>query len=266
MHRIEIEYTEPMEFLIALGISVAINAVFFACAILMRTDKVTDLSYSLSFVVLAVVLLVRGGHFSLLHVLTAALICAWGIRLGAWLFARILKTGVDHRFDDIRNRPLRFARFWALQALTVWVVMLPVTRLFSLPGSDGLPAVTIVGAALWVLGFALEAIADAQKSAFKEDPATRDHFISSGLWRYSRHPNYFGESLLWWGLFVAAIPAFAGWDFLTALGPLFLTLLLLFVSGVPLLEKSADKKHGGEPAYQEYKRRTSLFVPLPPRK
>jgi steroid 5-alpha reductase family enzyme len=98
------------------------------------------------------------------------------------------------------------------------------------------------------------------------DPATRDSFISSGLWRYSRHPNYVGESLLWWGLFVAAIPAFSGGDFLTALGPLFLTLLLLFVSGVPLLEKSADKKHGGEAAYQEYKRRTSLFVPLPPRK
>ena len=255
-----------MEFLIALGISVAINAVFFALAALLRTDKVTDLSYSLSFVVLAVVLLVRGGHFTLLHVLTAALICAWGIRLGAYLFARILKTGVDHRFDDMRDHPLRFARFWALQALTVWVVMLPAVRLFALPGTAGLPAVTIIGAALWVLGFALEVISDAQKSAFKNDPATRNGFISSGPWRYSRHPNYFGESLLWWGLFVAAIPVFSGWDFLTALGPLFLTLLLLFVSGVPLLEKSADKRHGGEAAYQEYKRRTSLFVPLPPRK
>ena len=255
-----------MEFLIALGISVAINAVFFALAALLRTDKVTDLSYSLSFVVLAVVLLVRGGHFTLLHVLTAALICVWGIRLGAYLFARILKTGVDHRFDDMRDHPLRFARFWALQALTVWVVMLPAVRLFALPGTAELPAVTIIGAALWVLGFALEVISDSQKSAFKKDPATRNGFISSGPWRYSRHPNYFGESLLWWGLFVAAIPVFSGWDFLTALGPLFLTLLLLFVSGVPLLEKSADKRHGGEAAYQEYKRRTSLFVPLPPRK
>ena len=255
-----------MELLIALGISVAINAVFFALAALLRTDKVTDLSYSLSFVVLAVVLLVRGGHFSLLHVLTAALICVWGIRLGAYLFARILKTGVDHRFDDMRDHPLRFARFWALQAFTVWVVMLPAVRLFALPGTGGIPAVTIVGAALWVLGFALEVISDSQKSAFKKDPATRNGFISSGPWRYSRHPNYFGESLLWWGLFVAVIPVFSGWDFLTAFGPLFLTLLLLFVSGVPLLEKSADKKHGGEAAYQEYKRRTSLFVPLPPRK
>jgi steroid 5-alpha reductase family enzyme len=255
-----------MEFVVALGISIGINAVFFACAVLLRTDKVTDLSYSLSFVVLAVVLIFRGGHFSLLHVLAAVLICAWGIRLGAYLFSRILKTGVDHRFDDIRSRPLRFARFWALQALTVWVVMLPATRLFSLPGRDGLPAAAIVGCALWVLGFILEVASDAQKSAFKRNPANRDQFISSGLWRYSRHPNYFGESLLWWGLFVAAVPDFTGWDFLTALGPLFLTLLLLFVSGVPLLEKSADKKHGAKPAYQEYKRRTSLFIPLPPRR
>ena len=255
-----------MEFLIALGISVAINAVFFALAALLRTDKVTDLSYSLSFVVLAVVLIFRAGYFSLLHVLTAVLICAWGIRLGAYLFSRILKTGVDHRFDDMRDRPLRFARFWALQALTVWVVMLPAIRLFSLPGRHGLPAATIVGAALWVLGFAVEVTSDAQKSAFKRDPGARESFISSGLWRFSRHPNYFGESLLWWGLFVAAVPVFSGWDFLTALGPLFLTLLLLFVSGVPLLEKSADKKHGSEPAYQEYKRRTSIFLPLPPRR
>jgi steroid 5-alpha reductase family enzyme len=255
-----------MDFLIALGISVAINAISFALAALLRTDKVTDLSYSLSFVVLAVVLLIRGGHFSLLHVLTAALIWAWGIRLGTYLFARILKTGVDHRFDDMRDRPLRFARFWTLQAFTVWVVMLPATRLFALPVRDGLSAATIVGAALWVLGFTVEVTSDAQKSAFKRDPVTRQGFISSGLWRFSRHPNYFGESLLWWGLFIMAIPVLSGWDFLTALGPLFLTLLLLFVSGVPLLEKSADKKHGAKPSYQEYKRRTSLFIPLPPRR
>jgi steroid 5-alpha reductase family enzyme len=255
-----------MEFLVALGISVGINAVFFAFAMLLRTDKVTDLSYSLSFVVLAVVLLLRGGNFSLLHVVTAMLICAWGIRLGAYLFARIMKTGVDHRFDDMRDRPLRFARFWALQAFTVWVVMLPATRLFSLPGGDGLPAAAIIGLAAWLLGLALEVTSDAQKSAFKKDPANRDRFISSGLWKYSRHPNYFGESLLWWGLFVIAVPAFAGWDFLTALGPLFLTLLLLFVSGIPLLEKSAERKHGKDPAYQEYKRRTSIFVPLPRRR
>jgi steroid 5-alpha reductase family enzyme len=197
---------------------------------------------------------------------TAVLICAWGIRLGAYLFARILKTGVDHRFDDMRDRPLRFARFWALQALTVWVVMLPAIRLFTRPGDSAVSWVSILGFALWALGFAIEAASDAQKSAFKKNPANRDHFISSGLWKYSRHPNYLGESLLWWGLFIAAVPLFSGWDFLAAIGPLYLTLLLLFVSGVPLLEKSADSRYGKDAAYREYKRRTSIFLILPRRK
>jgi steroid 5-alpha reductase family enzyme len=255
-----------MEFLIALGLSVAINAIFFAFAALLRTDKVTDLSYSLSFVAMAVVLLVLGGHFTALHVGVAVLICAWGLRLGGYLFTRILKTGVDHRFDDMRDHPLRFARFWALQAITVWVVMLPAIRLSVLPAGPGISPLSIVGAALWAVGFVIELVADAQKSAFKRAPAGRDGFMASGLWNYSRHPNYFGESLLWFGLFVAMAPAFSGWDFVTVLGPVFLTLLLLFVSGVPLLEKSADKKHGKKPAYQEYKRRTSIFLILPRRR
>jgi steroid 5-alpha reductase family enzyme len=255
-----------MDILFALAISVGINAVFFAFAALLRTDKVTDLSYSLSFVVLTIVLFFRGGNFSLPHILTAVLICAWGIRLGAYLFMRILKTGVDHRFDDMRHRPLRFARFWALQALTVWVVMLPAILLFSRPGRSAFSWVSILGFSLWALGFAIEAVSDTQKSVFKNDPANKNRFISTGLWKYSRHPNYLGESLLWWGLFIAAVPLFAGWDFLVVIGPLYLTLLLLFVSGVPLLEKSADSRHGNNAAYQEYKRRTSIFLLLPRRK
>jgi steroid 5-alpha reductase family enzyme len=255
-----------MDILIALGISVLINAVFFAFAAILRTDKVTDLSYSLTFVALSILLLVKSGSFTVLPIVTAALICIWGIRLGAYLFARILKTGVDHRFDDMRDRPLRFARFWALQAVTVWVVMLPAIRLFSLKPSGLLGWVSILGILIWAIGFAIEAVSDRQKTVFKSNPAGSGGFITTGLWKYSRHPNYFGESLLWWGLFVAVLPVFSGWDFLTALGPLYLTLLLLFVSGVPLLEKSADKKFGSDPLYREYKRRTSIFIPLPPKK
>jgi steroid 5-alpha reductase family enzyme len=254
-----------MDILIALGISVLINAVFFAFAAILRTDKVTDLSYSLSFVALSIILLVRAGTFTVLPVVTAALICIWGIRLGAYLFGRILKTGVDHRFDDMRDHPLRFARFWVLQAVTVWVVMLPAIRLFALKPSGFLGAVSILGILIWAAGFSIEAVSDRQKTIFKSSPAGGG-FITTGLWKYSRHPNYFGESLLWWGLFVAVLPVFSGWDFLTVLGPLYLTLLLLFVSGVPLLEKSADKKYGSDPRYREYKQRTSIFIPLPQKK
>lgn len=255
-----------MEFLVALGISIVINAVFFAFAAALRTDKVTDLSYSLSFVVLAAALLLQGRATTALPMTVAVLVVAWAVRLGAYLLGRILKTGVDPRFDGMREHTLRFARFWALQAFTVWLVMLPSIRLFAQGDAGASFLLSIPGLALWAAGFAIEAVSDAQKAAFRRDPVNAGRFISTGLWKCSRHPNYFGESLLWWGLFAAAAPAFRGWDFLTALGPLGLMLLLLFVSGVPLLEKSADKRFGADAAYLEYKRRTSVFVPLPRRK
>lgn len=252
--------------LIALGISVLINAVFFAFAAALRTDKVTDLSYSLSFVVLAVFLLATSGPFDWIKAAVALLVCAWGLRLGGYLFSRILLLKVDHRFDAMRDKPLAFAGFWILQAVTVWVVMLPVIRLLSLPSPLPLGAAALVGAIMWAAGFAIEVVSDAQKFRFKSDPKLGKGFMRTGLWSWSRHPNYFGETLLWWGIFVAAAPSFRGWDFLTAVGPLFLTLLLLFVSGVPLLEKSAQAKYGKNADFRDYKRRTSLFVPLPPRK
>ena len=251
------------DILIALGTSVAINAIFFAFAATLRTDKVTDLSYSLSFVVLAVALLVKGGAYAPLQIVFAALIAVWGIRLGSYLLRRIIKTGVDHRFDGMRDNIPRFTRFWALQALTVWVVMLPAIRVFSISTAMPIGWISLVGIFLWAAGLAIEAVSDAQKSRFRNDPANSGRFVGTGLWRYSRHPNYFGESLAWWGLFVAAAPVFSGWDFLTAIGPTFLTLLLLFVSGIPLLEKSADKRYGADPDYQEYKRRTRVFLILP---
>jgi steroid 5-alpha reductase family enzyme len=193
-------------------------------------------------------------------------VAAWGLRLGGYLFSRILLLKVDHRFDGMRDKPLAFARFWVLQAVTVWVVMLPVTRLLALPSPLPLSPLTFIGVALWALGFSIEIVSDAQKFSFKNDPVKGKGFMRTGLWSWSRHPNYFGESLLWWGIFVAAAPAFRGWDFLAALGPLFLTLLLLFVSGVPLLERSAEAKYGTQADYREYKLSTSLFVPLPPRR
>jgi steroid 5-alpha reductase family enzyme len=152
-----------IDFLIALGLSVFINAVFFAFAATLRTDKVTDLSYSLSFVVLAVLLLVRNGTWSPLHVAAALLIVAWGLRLGSYLFTRILRTGVDHRFDGMRDNVPRFAIFWILQAFTVWAVMLPAVRLFSLRSSFPIGPVSAAGIAVWAAGFVVESVSDIQK-------------------------------------------------------------------------------------------------------
>ena len=249
-----------LSFLIAL----AVNAAFFAFAAIRKTDVVTDLSYSLSFAVLAIVLPLLGAGEQV-QLTASLLVLVWAVRLGAYLLARILRIKVDHRFDEMRDRPLRFARFWLLQAISVAVVMLPVTYLL---GRDDPPAFgpwMIAGAAIWLLGLVIEAVSDAQKSAFKSKVENRARFVTSGLWRYSRHPNYFGEMLVWWGLFVFAVPFLHGAAFAVVVGPVFITLLLLFVSGIPLLERSAEAKYGEDPAYREYKRRTSILVPLPPR-
>ena len=245
-------------------VSLAVNAAFFAVAASRRTDVVTDLSYSLSFAVLAIVLPFSGAREPL-QLAASAMVLVWAVRLGGYLFRRILRIKVDHRFDEMRDRPLRFARFWLLQAVSVAVIMLPVSYVL---GRDTAPAFgpwAIAGGAIWLIGLVIEAVADAQKSSFKSTSKGRNGFITSGLWRYSRHPNYFGEMLVWWGLFVFAVPFLGGAAFAVVIGPLFITLLLLFVSGIPLLERSAEAKHGDDPAYREYKRRTSLLVPLPPR-
>jgi steroid 5-alpha reductase family enzyme len=250
--------------LLSFGIALAVNGAFFAIAAARRTDVVTDLSYSLTFALLAVLLLFTGAAEPV-QLVASLLVVVWAARLGIYLFGRIMRIKVDHRFDGMRDDPLRFARFWLLQAITVAVVMLPVSYLLDRDDPLGLGAWSIAGAAVWLVGLLIEAVADAQKAAFRAREENRGRFVASGLWRYSRHPNYFGEMLVWWGLFVYTVPVLQGAAFAVVIGPVFITLLLLFVSGIPLLERSADEKYGNDAAYRDYKRRTSILVPLPPR-
>ncbi|HUX11416.1 MAG TPA: DUF1295 domain-containing protein [Spirochaetia bacterium] len=252
-------------FIVTMIAAFAVNGFFFVYAVTKKTDVVTDLSYSLSFAVVSVVLVVRNATGPATALVPAVLTLVWAIRLGAYLFTRIIKTRIDHRFDGMREIPLRFARFWILQAVAVSIILLPVAASVASIRVIVSPfPFELAGVLLWIAGFAIEVIADAQKAAFKRGGTSA--FISQGLWKYSRHPNYFGETLLWWGLFVYVIPILSGALFLAVLGPVFITVLLLFVSGIPLLEKRSDERWGADPAYAEYKRRTSLFVPLPPRR
>jgi steroid 5-alpha reductase family enzyme len=251
--------------LLSLAIAVGVNAAFFLIAAIRKTDVVTDLSYSLSFAVLAIVLPFAGARTPV-QLVAALLVLIWAARLGLYLFKRILRMKVDHRFDEMRDDPLRFARFWILQTMTVAVVMLPVSYLLGRNDTPGFGPWMIAGTALWLLGLALETVSDDQKFSFKEHNTGPEPFITSGLWKYSRHPNYFGEILVWWALLLFVVPVLHGAAYAVVIGPLFITSLLLFVSGIPLLERSADAKHGDNPAYREYKRRTSILVPLPPRR
>lgn len=178
--------------------AVLINGLFFAYAAIKKTDVVTDLSYSLSFFLVSAILMITTPEAGLIALLPAALTIIWAIRLGVYLFGRIRATKVDHRFDEMRDHPLLFARFWILQALAVFLILLPVAA--SSLAARSLSLFEVLGIAMWLIGFIIEVISDAQKSAFKN--AGKPGVITSGLWRVSRHPNYFGETLLWWGLFV----------------------------------------------------------------
>lgn len=259
---------DPYNLFLTFLVTVVIQALCFLFAALFKTDKITDISYSLTFVFLALMLLALS-DLSPVQWLIAGAVTVWGLRLGGYLFYRIIRMGRDKRFDGIREKFFSFLMFWVFQAAVVWLCMLPATIALSIGDLAAPDWLVWLGAGMWLVGFAIEAVADQQKFAFKNDPTTSSRWIESGLWKYSRHPNYFGEVLLWWGVFVMSLPALTGSPLLLAiglLGPVCITGILLFFSGIPPLEKKYAERYGDDPAYQTYRARTSLFVPLPPRK
>jgi steroid 5-alpha reductase family enzyme len=240
-----------------------IQIVFFIFAAYFKTDKVTDLSYGLTFIILALIVLLTNKTFFPYQVLLAVMVTTWGIRLASYLFIRILKTKKDARFDGIREDFIKFARFWFFQAIAVWVIMLPSIYLLSLKIPEKFNLLMYSGFFIWLAGLLIESIADQQKFVFKSNPKNKGGWIEAGLWQYSRHPNYFGEMLCWWGIFIYAVPFLTGISWLTIISPLFITFILLFVSGIPPLEKKYDRRYKGNKKYLDYKKRTNLLIPLP---
>ncbi|XVE63981.1 hypothetical protein DITRI_Ditri07aG0064200 [Diplodiscus trichospermus] len=236
---------------------------FFIITALLKFDKVTDFAGSSNFVIIAVLTLVIKGSWHFRQVVLTLLVVIWGLRLGLFLLMRILQWGEDRRFDEMRSNLRKLAVFWIFQAVWVWTVSLPVTVVNASDRDPSIQADDIIGWIMWSLGISIEATADQQKLSFKNSPENRGKWCNIGLWKYSRHPNYFGEILLWWGIFVASAPVLEGAEWLVILGPIFLTLLLLLVSGLPLLEESADKKFGNVAEYRIYKKTTSPLIPLP---
>jgi steroid 5-alpha reductase family enzyme len=223
-------------------VTVIYQFIFFVITALFKFDQVTDFAGSTNFVILAVLTLVLKASWHFRQIVLTLLVVVWGLRLGIFLLMRILQWGEDRRFDEQRGNIVRLIIFWTLQAVWVWTVSLPLTLVNASDGGGSLKPADVIGWTMWVFGFLIEAAADQQKLSFKNSPENRGKWCDVGVWKYSRHPNYFGEMLLWWGIFVAASPVLEGAEYLVIFGPLFLTLLLLFVSGIPLLEASADKK------------------------
>lgn len=251
-----------MIILVTLASSLTINLVLFLFAFRLQSDKLTDISYALSFLAIDLVSLMYSGDYDVFSWVIFTMVALWAIRIGGFLLLRVLQVGKDRRFDGIRNKFVKFGKFWLAQALTAWVLMLPVSIALYRGGEVAL--LVILGLIIWLASLLIEAVADYQKFAFKLDKNNKGKWIETGLWKYARHPNYFGEIMVWSGIYVSCFGALNGVERLIGVtSPLLITFVLLFVSGVPPLEKSADQRWGDLKAYQDYKRRTRLLIPLP---
>ncbi len=245
----------------------AVQWLMFIPAYVYQTEHFYDLTGSVTYLLLILLALWPGlqGEVGGRALLLAALVSIWALRLGSFLFARVRRSGKDGRFDEIKTRWPRFLVAWTLQGLWVFFTLLAALIAISTAAEPGLDAWAVLGALIWLAGFAIEVRADAEKSAFNALPAHRGRFIQSGLWAWSRHPNYFGEILLWVGIAVIALPSFAGWSWLGLISPLFVTVLITRVSGVPLLEQRAKEKWGDDAEYQHYRDHTPVLIPRRPR-
>jgi len=252
-------------FLLLTIIAFAVNVIAFVPAFLQRTEHYYDLTGSLTYISTTVLALLLAPSLDTRSIIMGVMVLVWATRLGTFLFRRVRKAGKDGRFDQIKQSALRFLMAWTVQGL--WVVLTAGAALAAITSGNksSLGIVGFVGIVVWLAGFAIEVISDSQKSAFKADSANDGKFISTGLWAWSRHPNYFGEITLWTGMALLALPALSGWQHLTLISPLFVIVLLTKVSGLPMLERRADKKWGGQTDYEAYKAATPVLIPRPPK-
>mmetsp|Transcript_6007 Transcript_6007/g.18876 ORF Transcript_6007/g.18876 Transcript_6007/m.18876 type:complete len:279 (+) Transcript_6007:86-922(+) len=229
-------------------------AVYLVDGLPNRTERCYDLSGSATHVCVVVMAVLLAPRKTPRHLLASFAAVVWAARLGTYLFLRIAKDKRDGRFDKLRHNAVGFLAAWTIQALWVVVVELPVL-LLARDEDAGLSVRDGLGLALWLAGFVLELVADTQKFAFRcEHP---DAFVHTGVWRFSRHPNFAGEIAAWVGLAIVASPTtYAAW-----LSPAFTALLLTKGTGIPPLEKAAQARYGGDPAFVHYTAHTSVLLP-----
>ncbi len=252
-------------FALCVALAFIVQWIAYVPAYLRQTETFYDLTGALTHIGIVVLAFLLTPNPDVRSIVLTAMVVLWAARLGTFLVTRIRKAGHDDRFDVIKPNAPRFLVAWTLQGL--WIAMTQAAALAAITGTTRAPidVVTIVGLVLWLAGFGMEVVADAQKRAFSADPANRGRFIGTGLWAWSRHPNYAGEILLWAGIALIALPVLSGLQLVTLVSPVFVALLLIKVSGVPMLEAKADKRWGGQPDYEAYKARTPVLIPRPPR-
>ena len=234
----------------------SIQWIIFIPAYIFQTEKFFDLTGSITYLttVLAALYITDSGKIA--DYVIVLCIVIWAIRLGSFLFMRIHKAGEDRRFREIKTNFTRFFMTWTLQGM--WVSMCLLCVLTALSSYSGIIMnnVFYIGLLIFILGFIIEVVADHQKTVFRKDLNNKDKFISTGLWSYSRHPNYFGEILLWLGIAVMSFSSLEGFQYFTLISPIFVYILLVYISGIRMLENQANKKWGHLDSYKEYLKNT----------
>ncbi|MDT0595589.1 DUF1295 domain-containing protein [Glaciecola petra] len=242
-----------------------IQWIAFLPAYIKQTERFYDITGSGTFILLACMSLAIMPTLSIYQWMLGLMVIIWALRLGGFLFKRIQEDGIDDRFEHIKPNKYSFFTAWTIQGLWVLLTSLAALSAITSVNQTELGLTGLIGFIVWLIGMLIESIADYQKRAFKhackQKTAGQAAFIASGLWAYSRHPNYLGEILLWIGVAIASFPILTAWQHVVLISPVFVILLLCKISGIPLLESKAKKKWGEDPAYQAYKAKTPVLIP-----
>ncbi|XP_063421636.1 uncharacterized protein LOC134706542 [Mytilus trossulus] len=246
----------------AAAVDFGIQWACWAVAATLKTEKFYDLAGSSTFFLLALQSLRWNRTYFTRQKVQTGMVMAWAVRLGTFLFTRILKEGHDKRFNKVRDNPRVFWFYWTVQGVWVLLTLLPTLLVNSKKEDQPLTKKDYIGWGLWVAGFILETVADYQKSSFRNNPDNEGQFINVGLWKMVQYPNYLGEIMMWSGLYLTSTSVLKGWEHMAVVSPMFLTFLLTKLSGIPLQEKSAMRRYGSNPDYLQHIQNTKKLIPF----
>lgn len=247
------------------AIGFALHWIIFIPSYWFQTEHYFDLTGSLSYILTVVAAVLLNPSWDIRDAIIALMIVIWAGRLGSFLFFRIKKDGQDSRFVVMKTKFVWFLMTWTIGGLWVLVTMAAGLAALTSNTTAEIGLLGYIGIAMWLFGFTVEVVADRQKTAFKQNSNNHGRFISTGIWSWSQHPNYFGEITLWLGLTLLAFPVLSGWQLATLISPVFVYFLLTRVSGIPLLDRAAEQKWGSDPDYLAYTKATSKLMLFPPR-
>ena len=249
-------------FAVCAAIGFLLHWIMFLPAYIYQTEHYFDLTGSISYLTVTIFAIINKPEQDFRAILLCLLIVFWAIRLGSFLLSRVKRDGKDNRFTIMKTKFWWFLMTWTIGGL--WVLMTMAAALAAITSDLTLPfgEIAYIGLLLWIIGFSIEIIADKQKTLFRSKIENKDLFISHGLWKWSRHPNYLGEIILWFGIALIAYPVLSDWQLMTLISPIFVYILLTRVSGINILEGRANKKWGNNPEYIRYKELTPVLFPI----